>query len=72
MLIIMFPRTFDLTDVTDVMNIWDRHMGVIGMRVSCIVICLSTVLCVSASGLAHTRLPPHLHAILRLVRAHRT
>ena len=31
----MFPRTFDLNDVTDVMNICDRHLGAIAMRVSC-------------------------------------
>ena len=35
---IMFPRTFDLNDVTGVMNICDRHLGAIAMRVS--VICL--------------------------------
>ena len=29
------PRTFDLTDVTGVMNICDRHMGAIAMRVFC-------------------------------------
>ena len=30
-----YPHTFDLTDVTGVMNICDRHMGAIAMRVSC-------------------------------------
>ena len=33
------PRTFDLNDVTGVMNTCDRHMGAIAMRVSCFVIC---------------------------------
>ena len=42
MLYNVYPRTFDLTDVTGVMNICDRHMGAIAMRVSCIVSCLST------------------------------
>ena len=40
-----FPRTFDLTDVTGVMDTCDRHMGTIAMRVLVIVSCLSTVLC---------------------------
>ena len=61
MLYNVYPRTFDLTDVTGVMNICDRHMGAIAMRVSCFLICLSTVLCARASGLAHSRLPPRLH-----------
>ena len=30
-----YPHTFDLNDVTGVMNICDRHMGAIAMRVSC-------------------------------------
>ena len=30
-----YPRTFDLPDVTGVMNICDRHLGPIAMRVSC-------------------------------------
>ena len=34
MLYNVYPRTFDLTDVTGVMNICDRHMGAIAMRVS--------------------------------------
>ena len=29
-----YPRTFDLNDVTGVMNICDCHMGAIAMRVS--------------------------------------
>ena len=41
------------------------------MRVSCIVICLSTVMCVCASGSAHSRSPPRLHANPSTVRAHR-
>ena len=35
MLYNVYPRTFDLTDVIGVMNICDRHMGAIAMRVSC-------------------------------------
>ena len=36
MLYNVYPRTIDLTDVTGVMNICDRHMGAIAMRVSVI------------------------------------
>ena len=43
------------------MDTCDRHLGAIAMRVSCFLICLSTVLCVRASGLAHSRSPPRLH-----------
>ena len=49
------PCTFDLTDVTGVMNICDRDMGAIAMRVSCIVICFvhSTVReCIQFGSLA--------------------
>ena len=31
----VYPRTFDLTDVTGVMNICDCHWGAIAMRVFC-------------------------------------
>ena len=58
-------------EVTGVMDTCDRHLGAIAMRVSCIVICLSSFLCVCASGSAHSRSPPPLYVILRLVRAHR-
>ena len=53
------------------MDTCDRHLEAIAMRVSCIVICLSTVLCVCASGSAHSRSPPRLHANPSTVRAHR-
>ena len=53
-----YPRTFDLSDVTGVMNICDRHMGAIAMRVLVTVICLSTVCAFGASGSAHSRSPP--------------
>ena len=59
------PRTFDLTDVTGVMNICDRHASI------CNSVSLSTLLCVCASGLAHSRSLPHLYAITSTVRAHR-
>ena len=55
MLYNVYSRTFDLTDVTGVMNICDRHMGAIAMRVSCFVICLSTFavrVCIRLGSLA--------------------
>ena len=68
----MFPRTLTWNDVTGVMNICDRHRGRSPCEYPEFCKLLSTLLCVYASGSAHSRSPPRLHAILRPVRAHRT
>ena len=50
-----YSRTFDLTDVTGVMDICDRHMGAIAMRVSYIVICIvhfAVRVCIQLGSLA--------------------
>ena len=52
-------RTFDLNDVTGVMNICDRHLGAIAMRVSCNLFCPLCCACVHPDS-AHSRSPPHL------------
>ena len=53
------PHTFDLNDVTGVMNICDHHMGAITMRVFCNLFCPLCCVRVHPDS-AHSRSPPRL------------
>ena len=54
-----YPRTFDLNDVIGVMNICDRHLGAIAMRVSCNLFCPLCCVRVHPDS-AHSRSLPRL------------